>query len=79
MFQFRVSIKRPEKPFYDLGLKSFNVPPRANEYVEFDDPTGMNQMYRVWAVVHPLSASDGAGRLILEPAGTEIELAQSFE
>ncbi|MFP5226016.1 MAG: hypothetical protein ACLGXA_00185 [Acidobacteriota bacterium] len=61
-----------------LGEKTFRVAPRVGDYITVNNPDGVGMAYRVKAIIHPLELAPTAGDLILESAGTEIDLMQSI-
>ena len=75
---FVVIVKDPLTPPIGLGERSFRVAPRVGDYVTVDDPDGVGIAYRVKAIIHPLELAPTAGDLILESAGTEVDLLQDL-
>jgi hypothetical protein len=77
MFKFMVMSKSPDGEWGGLGSHTFAVPPRTGEYVMVAE-NGIEQAYKVKAVLHPLEEASTAGDLVLEYVSTATKLRKDL-
>lgn len=71
-----IVIEKTANGFNGLGEKQFQTLPRAGEFIEGNDASGVGQTYEVIAVVHD---DDGNGHdLYVRHVGTSTEFRQNL-